>query len=68
MTGVQTCALPISQAKKIADGLVAQGGPRNMEDREIVALIAYLQKLGKAAAPPAPAPAPVKAAMATGAP
>jgi len=53
-----------AQAKKIADGLVAQGGPRNMEDREIVAMIAYLQKLGKlpvpapAAAPAAPAGAP----------
>ncbi|MBI3131439.1 MAG: cytochrome-c oxidase, cbb3-type subunit I [Acidobacteria bacterium] len=46
-----------AQAKKIADGLVAQGGPRNMEDREIVAMIAYLQKLGKAAPVAAPAPA-----------
>ena len=54
-----------AQAKKIADALVAQGGPRNMEDREVVALIAYLQKLGKAAAvpaPAAPAPAPARAA------
>ncbi|HJW33890.1 MAG TPA: cytochrome-c oxidase, cbb3-type subunit I [Holophagaceae bacterium] len=61
-----------AQAKKIADGLVAQGGPRNMEDREIVALIAYLQKLGKAA-PVAPASAPAAppvpaAAPQTGAP
>ena len=51
-----------AQAKKIADALVAQGGPRNMEDREIVAMIAYLQKLGKAA--PVAAPAPVTPAAA----
>ncbi len=61
-----------AQAKKIADALVAQGGPRNMEDREIVAMIAYLQKLGKAApaapAAAAPAVAPVAAAAPAGAP
>jgi cytochrome c oxidase cbb3-type subunit I/II len=36
-----------AQAKQIADNLVAQGGPKGLEDREVVALIAYLQKLGK---------------------
>ena len=51
------------QAKKIAENLAAQGGPKGLEDREIVALIAYLQKLGKGApAPAVPAPAaPAKA-------
>ncbi len=35
------------QAKKIVAGLGAQEVPAGLEDREIVALIAYLQKLGK---------------------
>jgi len=34
-------------AKKIAEELKAQGGPDKMADREIVALIAYLQALGQ---------------------
>jgi cytochrome c oxidase cbb3-type subunit I/II len=36
-----------AQAKLIAEGLRAQGGPAGLEDREIVALIAYLQSLGQ---------------------
>lgn len=43
-------ALAQAQAKKIADNLFAQGGPKAMEDKEVVALIAYLQRLGKAGA------------------
>ncbi len=43
-------ALAQAQAKKIADNLFAQGGPKALEDREVVALIAYLQRLGKAGA------------------
>jgi cytochrome c oxidase cbb3-type subunit I/II len=35
------------QAKSIADGLAAQGGPVGIEKKEIVALIAYLQALGR---------------------
>jgi cytochrome c oxidase cbb3-type subunit I/II len=35
-----------AQAKTIADEIVAQGGPSGLEDREVVALIAYLQRLG----------------------
>ena len=34
------------EAKEIASGLMAQGAPANLEDKEIVALIAYLQRLG----------------------
>ena len=34
-------------AKRIADGLTAQGAPAGLEDKEIVALIAYLQSLGQ---------------------
>ena len=35
------------QAKSIADGIVAQGGPAGLEDKEIVAMVAYLQRLGR---------------------
>ncbi|MBX2987210.1 MAG: cytochrome-c oxidase, cbb3-type subunit I [Bdellovibrionaceae bacterium] len=35
------------QAKTIADGLVTQGAPAGLEKKEMVALIAYLQALGK---------------------
>jgi cytochrome c oxidase cbb3-type subunit I/II len=47
------------QAKQIADGIAQQGGPTGLQDKEIVALTAYLQRLGRdisatrtAAAPP----------------
>jgi cytochrome c oxidase cbb3-type subunit I/II len=50
------------QAAAIAGGIAVQGGPRGLEDKEIVALIAYLQRLGRdaratgiaQAAPPSP--------------
>ena len=35
------------QAKQIADGIAAQGGPPNLADKEIVAMTAYLQRLGR---------------------
>jgi cytochrome c oxidase cbb3-type subunit I/II len=35
------------QAKQIADGIVQQGGPAGLQDKEIVALTAYLQRLGR---------------------
>jgi cytochrome c oxidase cbb3-type subunit I/II len=34
------------QAKSIADDIAANGGPPGLQDKEIVALIAYLQRLG----------------------
>ncbi len=39
-------ALAREQAKKIADGIAAEGGPAGLEDREITAVVAYLQRLG----------------------
>jgi cytochrome c oxidase cbb3-type subunit I/II len=36
-----------AQSREIAEGLEAQGVPKGMEDKEIVAIIAYLQRLGK---------------------
>lgn len=35
------------EAKKVAAEIAQQGGPKNLEDKEIVALIAYLQSLGQ---------------------
>ncbi len=34
------------QAKEIAVEIEAQGGPKNLEQKEIIALVAYLQRLG----------------------
>lgn len=45
-----------AQAQTIADEVAAQGGPADLADREITAMVAYLQRLGvdaKAASPPA---------------
>ncbi|HVU04555.1 MAG TPA: cytochrome-c oxidase, cbb3-type subunit I [Polyangiaceae bacterium] len=43
-----------AQAKKIAAGVAEQGGPKGLETKKIVALVAYLQRLGTdiKAAPP----------------
>ena len=35
-----------AQAKKMADKIVAQGGPPGLQDKEVVAVIAYLQRMG----------------------
>ena len=35
-----------AQAKSIADDIAANRGPAGLEDKEIVALVAYLQRLG----------------------
>ena len=34
------------QAKTIAAGIVEQGGPKGLEDKQMVAIIAYMQRLG----------------------
>jgi cytochrome c oxidase cbb3-type subunit I/II len=44
-----------AQATMIADTIAQQGGPAGLQDKEIVALIAYLQRLGRDAAQAAPA-------------
>ncbi len=36
-----------AQAKEMAAGIAAQGGPAGLEDKEITALVAYLQRLGQ---------------------
>jgi cytochrome c oxidase cbb3-type subunit I/II len=47
------------QAKTVAASIAEQGGPRGLEGKQIVALVAYLQRLGTdiKKLPPAP-PAP----------
>jgi cbb3-type cytochrome c oxidase subunit II len=39
-------ALARAQAQQIAEGVAAAGGPADLADKEIVALVAYLQRLG----------------------
>jgi cytochrome c oxidase cbb3-type subunit I/II len=36
-----------TQAREIAASVVAQGGPKDLEDKQIIALTAYLQRLGR---------------------
>jgi cytochrome c oxidase cbb3-type subunit I/II len=45
MTGAE--AMAQEQAKQVAAALVAAGGPKAMEQKEVIALIAYMQRLGK---------------------
>jgi cytochrome c oxidase cbb3-type subunit I/II len=40
-------AMARTQAKEIAASIEASGGPKGLEDKEIVALTAYLQRLGR---------------------
>jgi cytochrome c oxidase cbb3-type subunit I/II len=39
-------AMARAQAKEISDVVVAQGGPSGLERKQIIALVAYLQRLG----------------------
>jgi cytochrome c oxidase cbb3-type subunit I/II len=50
------------QAETIAAEIVNQGGPAGLGDKQIVALIAYLQRLGTDITKPEPAPAEPEAA------
>ncbi len=47
-----------AQAKAIADNIIAQGGQKGLDDKKVVALIAYMQRLGTDISKPAPAAAP----------
>jgi cytochrome c oxidase cbb3-type subunit I/II len=49
------------QARAIATAIEAQGGPPGLEDKEIVAMVAYLQRLGTDLRRAAPAAAPAGA-------
>lgn len=50
------------QAQKIAADIATQGGPLDMEDKQIVAVIAYLQRMGIDRYKPAPTTAPASSA------
>jgi cytochrome c oxidase cbb3-type subunit I/II len=43
-----------AQAQAIADEIVIQGGPEGLADKQIVAIIAYLQRLGTDITKPEP--------------
>jgi cytochrome c oxidase cbb3-type subunit I/II len=60
-------AIPMAQkqAKEIADSIVSQGGPSGLEDKLVVALIAYLQRLGTDLYKPTPDTATPTAAEST---
>jgi cytochrome c oxidase cbb3-type subunit I/II len=47
--------MAIAQAQRIAVDIVTQGGPLETEDKQVIALIAYLQRLGIDRNKPAPA-------------
>ncbi len=40
-------SLAQQQARDVGKALVAGGGPRGMETKDVIALIAYLQRLGR---------------------
>ena len=50
----QAEALARTQAKLVAGNIAKQGGPQGLEDRQEVALIAYLQRLGTDLTKPPP--------------
>jgi cytochrome c oxidase cbb3-type subunit I/II len=35
-----------TQSREIAERIASQGGPKHLENKQIVALVAYLQRLG----------------------
>jgi cytochrome c oxidase cbb3-type subunit I/II len=62
-------AMAREQAQEIAAEIAAQGGPKDLESKQIVALVAYLQRLGtdiKQAPPAPPAGAPIARATKAG--
>ncbi|MEY2734088.1 MAG: hypothetical protein RL340_1147, partial [Gemmatimonadota bacterium] len=40
-------AMAAAQAREVAASIAAAGGPADLADREVVALVAYLQRLGQ---------------------
>jgi cytochrome c oxidase cbb3-type subunit I/II len=55
------------QASQISHQIVEQGGPAGLEDKQIVALVAYLQRLGTDLMKPPPEPPPASPLLAGGA-
>ena len=64
-------SLARDQAREIASQIEQQGGPKQLQEKQVVALIAYLQRLGTDINKPPPAtaaPPPAPAAAAAGVP
>ncbi|MEO8619830.1 MAG: hypothetical protein ABI625_02120, partial [bacterium] len=40
-------AMARAQATEIGDDIVKSGGPAGLQDKEIVAIVAYIQRLGR---------------------
>jgi cytochrome c oxidase cbb3-type subunit I/II len=40
-------AMAREQAKQISAAIVSEGGPNGLEDKQIVAIVAYMQRLGR---------------------
>jgi len=62
----QAPAMARAQAQQVADDLAAAGGPSGLQDKEVVALIAYIQRLGtdlRGGMAATPAGAPTMAAV-----
>jgi len=57
-----------AQSQQIADNIAKQGGPKHLENKQIIALVAYLQRLGTdiKAAPPVDTTTAAVAAPAAG--
>jgi len=51
-------AMAKEQSKRIAEDIAKQGGPKDLEDSQAVALIAYMQMLGTGLKPPPDQPQP----------
>lgn len=54
-----------AQAKAIADDVVASNGPAGLADKKVVALIAYIQRLGTDISKPPPTPETTPASTST---
>ncbi|MFO0861664.1 MAG: cytochrome-c oxidase, cbb3-type subunit I [Phycisphaerales bacterium] len=57
----QAKAMAEAQAKSLAEEIVKADGPKGLENKKVIALVAYLQRLGTDIAKPAPEAAPAAA-------
>jgi cytochrome c oxidase cbb3-type subunit I/II len=55
---VDGVAMAKEQSRRIAADIEKQGGPKDLEDSQAIALVAYLQMLGTGLRPPADSPPP----------
>jgi cytochrome c oxidase cbb3-type subunit I/II len=65
---VDGVAMAKEQSKRIADDIAKQNGPKDLQDTQAVAIIAYLQMMGTGLKPPPDQPATQPIAPPTGKP